>query len=202
MEAQDTFTQPQQPQPAQGQPEPVQVVAQPESEKTLYSWKSPSRVYKKRNREFYSTIAALIILLSVILLFAKEFLLIAVIMSLGFVSYVLASVEPHTVAHTLTNKGVRTHNKLYLWAAVSRYWWEKKWNQETLHLEVPGQFPSNIVMLLGQGDKKSIEGIVSKYSVKDKPAPTWIDNATKWLQEKVPLEAQDAPRKRPRTPKA
>ena len=66
------------------QKEPMPVVAQPEPEQSLYSWKAPARLYKKRSREFYSTVAALVILLSVILMFAKEFLLIGVILALGF----------------------------------------------------------------------------------------------------------------------
>jgi hypothetical protein len=55
------------------QPEPMQVVTQPEPEKELYGWSAPSRPYKKRSREFYSTVAALVILLSVIFMFAKDF---------------------------------------------------------------------------------------------------------------------------------
>jgi predicted DNA-binding transcriptional regulator len=91
--------------------EPIPVVSQPEPEKDLYSWTAPSRPFKKRNREFYTTIATLVILLSVILLFAKEFLLIGVILSFGFVSYVLATVPPGKVSHRLTNKGIRTGEK-------------------------------------------------------------------------------------------
>ena len=168
--------------------EPMPVVAQPEPEKELVTWKAPSRLFKKRNREFYSTVAALVILLSVILLFAKEFLLIAVILSLGFVSYALASVEPDTVTHTFTNKGIRTGERLYLWSTISRYWWEDKWSQKVLNLENPGQFPGKLILILGKGDKKKIDSILTKYTVKDKPLPTPMDKAAKWLQEKVPLE--------------
>lgn len=169
--------------------EPMPVVAQPEPEKELYTWEAPSRLYKKRNREFYSTVAALVILLSVILIFAKEFLLIAVIMALGFVAYALASVEPDLITHTITNKGIRTTNRFFSWGIMSRFWWDEKWNQKTLHLETPGQLPGQLVLLLGKGNGTEIESVVSKYLVKDKPAPTWIDKTSKWLQEKVPLEA-------------
>lgn len=169
---------------------PVPVVTQPEPEKTLYSWTAPSRLYKKRTREFYSTIAALVILLSIILFFAREFLLIAVILAFGFVSYVLASVEPEDIEHTLTNKGIRTHNKLYRFQEISRYWWEEKWQQHLLHVEVPSQFPNKILLLQGSGDKKKVEDIIGKYVIQEKPDPTWLDKSAQWLQEKVPLETQ------------
>jgi hypothetical protein len=165
------------------------VIAQPEPEKDLYTWQAPSRPFKKRNREFYTTILALVILLSIILMFAKEFLLIAVIMAFGFFAYVLASVEPETISHRLTNRGIRTAGKLYHWNSVSRYWWEDKWGQQLLHLELPGQFPGKLLLLQGQGNQKEIEAILKKYSVEDKPDPTWLDKSAAWLQEKVPLES-------------
>lgn len=172
--------------------QPIPVVNQPEPEKNLYTWQAPARLYKKRTREFYSTVAALVILLSIILLFAKELLLIAVIGSFGFVSYVLASVEPESIEHTLTNRGLRTHHKLYRFQEISRYWWEEKWHQHLLHIETPGQFPNKVLLLLGEGDKNKIEDIIGTYVIMDKPEPTWLDRAANWLQEKVPLEAHEA----------
>jgi hypothetical protein len=172
--------------------EPVPVVSQPEPEKTLLTWQAPSRPFKKRNREFYTTVGALVILVSVILLFAKEFLLIGVILSFGFVTYVLATIPPETFTHSFTNKGIRTGGKLYLWYTLGRYWWETKWHQKMLHIEAPGQFPGRLTFLLGQTDKKDLDSILTKYLVHQKPDPTWFDKASKWLQEKVPLETEEA----------
>lgn len=171
-------------------PEPMPVVNQPEPEKELYRWQAPARLYKKRSREFYSTVAILVLLLSLILLFAKEILLIGVILSLGFVAYVLATVVPEKVTHHLSNKGVRTGGKLYPWGWIMQYWWEEKWKQKVLHMRLPGQFPGELILLLGEGDKEEIELVVAKYLVKQKPEATWFDRAAKWLQEKVPLESE------------
>lgn len=169
--------------------EPMRVVQQPEPERELYAWQAPARLFKKRNREFYSTVAAIIFLVSVILLFAKEFLLIAVILALGFVSYMLSSVEPEEVDHRLTNKGVRTSGKLYRWQQLGRFWWEDKWNQQVMHVELPFQFPGELILLLGKGDKEAIEEIASQYLINEKPESTWVERAAQWLQEKVPLES-------------
>lgn len=174
-------------------PEPIPVVSQPEPEKELYTWEAPSRPFKKRNREFYTTVGALVILVSVILLFAKEFLLIGVILSLGFVTYVLATVPPHPLTHRLTNKGIRTTDKLFLWPTMGRYWWESKWRQEMFLVEVPGQFPGRLTLLLGKGDKTTIDKVMDKYLIKQKPPPTWFDKAADWLTKKVPLETDDTP---------
>lgn len=183
---------------AQKSPEPIPVVSQPEPEKELYSWSSPSRPFKKRNREFYATVGALVILVSVILLFAKEFLLIGVILSFGFVTYVLSTVPPQTIKHRLTNKGIRSADKLWLWGTLGRYWWEDRWHQPQLLIEAPNLFPGRLTLLLGSGDKKTINNLVSKYLVNQKPEPTSFDKASKWLSEKVPLESdEDSPPSNP-----
>ena len=182
--------------PATG-PEPIPVVSQPEPEKDLYSWEAPSRPFKKRSREFYTTVGALVILISVILLFAKEFLLIGVVLSLGFVSYVLATIPPQPITHRFTNKGLRSGSKLYLWPMLGRFWWETKWHQAMLLIETPDQFPGRLILLQGSGDRQTIEGIVKKYLVNQKPDPTPFDKAAKWLTDKVPLESDDEPKSPP-----
>ena len=170
--------------------EPQPVVAQPIPERVLYTWTAPSRIFKRRSREFYTTVGALVLLLSIILFFAKEFLLIGVILAVGFVSYVLASVPPESVEHIFTNKGVRTGEKLYLWQVLGRFWWVEKWHQTYITIETPGRIPSVLILLVGEGNKDEINSIVRTYLINDKPQPTWIDKAAKWLQEKVPLESE------------
>jgi hypothetical protein len=170
--------------------EPQPVVSQPIPEKVLYTWTAPSRIFKRRSREFYTTVGALVLLLSIILFFAKEFLLIGVILAVGFVSYVLASVPPESIEHILTNKGIRTGGKLHLWVTLGRFWWTEKWGQTFATVEYPGNIPSVLILLVGKGDKEEINSIIRTYLINDKPQPTWIDNAAKWLQEKVPLESE------------
>ena len=115
------------------------------------------------------------------------------IVSFGFVTYVLASIKPEKVTHLLTNKGIRTGEKLFFWPTMNRYWWEEKWHQKLLHAQTPDQFPGSVILLLGDGDENQIEEVIGRYLVKEKPTPTWIDNASKWLQEKVPLESEPKP---------
>lgn len=172
------------------EPEPQPVVQQPVPEKDLYTWNAPSRLFKHRSREFYTTIAALVFLLSIILFFAKEFLLIGVIMAIGFVSYVLASVPPESITHTLTNKGIRSFDKLFPWETLGRYWWQDKWKQTYANIEAPGRIPGIVILLVGEGDKEKIDKILKTYLINQKPDPTWFDNASKWLSEKIPLESE------------
>lgn len=174
----------------ESEPDPQPVVAQPVPEKTLLTWKAPARIFKHRSREFYTTVGALVLLLSIILVFAKEFLLIGVILAMGFVSYVLASIPPEQITQIITNKGIRTGEKLYPWETLGRYWWQEKWHQTYVNIESPGRIPSTLILLVGEGNKEDIDRVVKTYLIMEKPSPTWFDNAAKWLQEKVPLESE------------
>lgn len=176
--------------PEEKRAEPQPGIQQPVPEKDLYRWQAPNRLFKRRSREFYSTVAALVFLLSLILFFAKEFLLIGVILAIGFVSYVLASVPPEEVTHSLTNKGIRTSDKLFLWETLGRFWWQDKWKQTYVNIESPGRIPSLVILLVGKGVKEEIDTVLKTYLINQKPEPTWFDNAAKWLAEKVPLESE------------
>lgn len=166
-------------------------VKQPEPETTLLKWQAPSRLFKRRDREYFTTIGVLVILLSVILVFAKEFLLVGVVMALAFVAYALASVPPEIVEHTISNKGMRTGGKLYEWEQFGRFWFEEKWKQRMVVVEHLNGFPGQLTLLLSDElTNDRIEDIIGRYLINEKPLPTVLDKAANWLQEKVPLESE------------
>lgn len=156
--------------------------------KTLLSWKSPARPFKKRNREYFTTIGAIVFLLAVILLFLKEWLLIAVIIALMFVAYVLASIPPEEVEHKITTRGIVTGNRTYVWDDLSKFWFSQRWKQTILNVETKLRFPGQLLLLLGDTNKDKVKEILGKYLSFEQPETTWMDNAAEWLAKKVPLE--------------
>lgn len=169
-------------------PSPVTVVQEPL--KDLLVWKAAERPFKQRDREWYTTIVAIIFLLVVILLFLKEWLLIGVIISIGFLSYVLSSVPPQESENKITTRGVITGGKRFDWAFLGRFWFSQKWGNEILNIETRLNFPRRLMLLLGSTNKDQVKKIVEKYLIFEKPEKTFIDKASLWLQEKVPLEAE------------
>lgn len=161
-----------------------------QEEKRLMVWKAPARPFKERNKEYYTTIGAIVILLSIILLFAREFLLVAVIISFAFVSYVLASVKPEEVEHEITTRGIRTGGKFFRWSALGRFWFSSKFGQKMLHIETGMAFPGLLLMLIHTQDEDRIKEMLKKYLLNETPEPTFLDNASSWLSKKVPLESE------------
>lgn len=158
--------------------------------KSLLKWQSPIRPFKKRDREYYTTIAAIVFLCAVILFFLKEWLLIAVMVSLMFVAYVLATVPPENVSHEINTRGIVTGGKAYKWEDLEFFWFSKKWKDTILHIDTRLNYPARLAMLLGVQKQKDVKRLLEKYIELEAPEETLIDRSAKWLSEKVPLEKE------------
>lgn len=159
-------------------------------EKVWLEWTAPSRPYKKRDREFYTTVAIIVFLVSLILFFAGQFLFIAVVVSVAFVTYVLATVPPDHVHNALTTFGIHTGENLFYWEELGRFWFTTQYGSRMLHVETARAFPGVLVLLLENMSEDEVKRVMIKYTTFEKPKDTWLDNAAKWLQEKFPLEKE------------
>lgn len=159
----------------------------PIPEKVLLEWTSPSRPFKKRKRQFFSNVAIIVLLVCLILFFAGQVLPIAVVISVAFLVYVLYTIPPGESKHTITNYGIYTDESAYPWDEMGRYWFDSKFDQQLLLIEI-AQFPGRITILTGKIEKKQIEKILDQVLVQAKPPDTQFDKWAQWLQDKIPLE--------------
>jgi hypothetical protein len=162
-------------------------VPKPRPKKTIVTWIAPSRPFKKRDRQYYTTVAAIVFLVSLILFFAGQFLPIAVVISIGFLAYVLSSVPPHEVKIEINTYGIEIEELPYYWEEMGRFWLEQKYGQEILTIEVV-RFPGRIILMFKEDKKEELRKILSEVLLEEKPIDTFYDKAGKWLQDKIPLE--------------
>jgi len=153
----------------------------------LLSWTSPSWLFKKRDKEYFTNIGAIVFLLIVILVFAREFLLIAAVVSVVFLIYVLSTVPPENIEHHITNLGIESASHYYRWDELTEFWFEEQWGQKML--EIKPNVGTRIIILLGSMDPKKIRELLTEYiPFREVPEKSVIDNAAAWLREKIPLE--------------
>lgn len=156
--------------------------------KTLFVWSAPNRLFKKREREYFTTVGTIAFLLAVILIFFKEWLLIAVIIALSFMVYILGTIQPEKVKHKITTRGVGTDGKTYHWQMLGRFWFGERLGQKILYIETKLPFPRRLMMLLGEANQKELKQFLDDYLLFEKPEKAWMDKAGDWLSDKVPLE--------------
>ncbi|MEO8582073.1 MAG: hypothetical protein ABI425_05895 [Patescibacteria group bacterium] len=165
-------------------------VQKPDPEELLFTWSAPNRPFKKRNKEFFTTVFLIMFLVSLILFFANQFLPIAVVLALGFLTYVLASVPPEMIENKITSYGVHTGQNMANWFEMGRYWFTTKYKMYILHIETT-RFPYRMILLFDATQKAEIEKYMDHYLIKETPAPTAFDKAADWIQEKIPLDREE-----------
>lgn len=156
---------------------------------TVYKWISPSRPFRQRSREVFTTLGAMIVLISLILLFAKEIMLIAVIVSAFFVFYALNTTPPGDVEHKVMTNGIESVGHFYSFGELRDFWFEERYGHKVLYVNTKAKFPGRLVMLMnGENEDKLKEMLLKNLTYREKAEKTWIDNASEWLSKKVPLE--------------
>jgi hypothetical protein len=162
---------------------------QAKPEKVVLEWKAPNRPFKKRKRKYYTTIGMIVMLIGLILFFANQFVLIAVLLSVTFLAYVLSSIPPETVINQFTTYGIRSDKELYYWEELGRFWYKTKYGQRVLYIQIP-RFPFRLTILMGDQDEKQITDLLSQLLIQEEPLPSQFDKAAAWLQEKIPLDTE------------
>jgi|SRR3989344_84062 len=157
--------------------------------RTLLEWEAFARPFRKKDRSYYTTIAIIVILLCLILLLAREFLLIATILSLAFVSYVLAFVPPHKIKYRISTQGITIGDDFYFWHYLDSFWFKEKENHKVVHIETVFRFPAQIMLVLEEVEEEKIKNILSRFlPFYEKPHKTWMEKWTEGLQKHFPLE--------------
>lgn len=160
---------------------------QPQPEVTLFEWQAPNRPFKKRKKNYYMTIAAIVFLIALILFFAGQFLPIAVVFAVAFLFYVLSAVPAETITNRITTYGIWADKSLFYWQEMGRFWYADKYGQRLLHVEI-GRFPNRLTLLLGDQKEADLTGLLSQLLLQETPPPTAFDKAAAWLEKKIPLD--------------
>jgi hypothetical protein len=161
----------------------------PQPEEILLEWTAPNRPFKKRNRQYYFTIAAITVLISLILFFANQFLPIAVVVAVAFLAYVLSAVPPETIRNRISSHGIYNDQQAFSWDELGRFWFTTKFDQRLLHVET-ARFPNQLTLLLADQKEEDVVELLSQVLVQERPAQTSFEKAATWLQDKIPLDTE------------
>ena len=165
-------------------------MSRPMPEEVVFEWSAPERPFKKHNRQFFTTIWMIALLLSLIFFFAGQLPLIGVVLAVVFMIYMLFTIPPGSITHKITTYGFRVEGKLYYWEEMGRFWFTKKYSQSLLHIEV-GRFPFHLTTLLSEElPEESMRLIMSEILLEETPEPTSYEKMASWLHKKIPIDIE------------
>jgi len=157
-------------------------------EKVLFEWTAVERAFQRRNRDFWITAVAILVLVGVILIFIKEFFLIIALGSILFLYYVMSTVEPANIKNKLTNRRVYFGEARYEWIDLRRFWFKKSLSSQMLAIETNLRFPRQIALVIKSEDQEKIKEIVIKRIPLLEESPTFVDRLAKKMATMLPLE--------------
>lgn len=158
-----------------------------EKEEILYSWEAPVRPFKKRNREFFTTVLTVAGLVGLILFFIDGIFPLLVIGALVFLVYVFSTIAPENVIHQITNRGIIFGGSRTYWDEVVRFWFTSRFGSELLVFDTT-KVMSRVEMVINPEEREKIQKILEDYVPFEEAAPNFMDKAATWLSKRVPLE--------------
>ncbi len=157
--------------------------------KTLLEWEASSRPFRPKDRSYYTTVAILVFLLGLIAFFAQEFLLIGVLLSLGFVAYVLAYVAPGNVKYRISTQGVIIGDQFHFWHELDSFWFKEKDGHKVLFVQTLMGFPGQLMLVLGEVGEEEVKKQVARFlPYHEIPRTSFMDRWAERLQKNFPLE--------------
>ncbi len=160
-------------------------------EKVWFEWEAAERSFKTRDKDFWITVIAILVLTAVILMFIKEFFLIIALISVLFLYYVLSTVPPRNIKNKITNRAVYFGELRYEWELLLRFWFKSSLNSELLQFETNLRFPRQISLVIDPKDKEKIKTLIVKRIPMLESSPTFVDKVSKWFADRLPLENKE-----------
>lgn len=165
-----------------------------ENPQVVFSWKAPLRPYKKRSAlilRFYLTVA---FLLSSIVFFFGDKILLVPIWALVFIFYVLTITPPPDVENKITTFGVEAAGVTLRWEALSHFYFGKRFGFYTLTIvsQSPYFYHLYLVVPTEEMRKKLITVLSTHLLYQETPQKTITDKMLGWVSSLVPDEEEES----------
>jgi hypothetical protein len=156
--------------------------------KILLEWTAVSRPFRKKDFAYYRTAAILIILISLICILAGQILLVAVVLSFGFLVYSLKFISPEDVHYRITTQGITIGDHPYLWEDLQSFWFSAKEGHKILNVLTHFHLPALLIIVLPPNvDEEDVKDLCSRFITYHEIAPkNTFDKWTDTLQRIFP----------------
>jgi hypothetical protein len=157
--------------------------------RTLISWTSPGRPFKRRTKQFYLTALLLMFFVEIILFLFSQYLLMLVVLSLVFVSFALESIPPKDFHYRISSEGVKIEDHFFLWQELYDFYFRKVNGVSVLHIRTNAFLPGELTLTLRDVDKEHIKQVLLPYlPFREYVKPTFMEKSGDWLSKNFPLE--------------
>lgn len=161
-----------------------------ENPQIKFSWRAPLRPYKKQSSLILRFYLAVAFLLSLIVFFFGDKILIIPIWALVFIFYVLTITPPPNVENKITTFGIDAAGVTLRWEMLSHFYFGKRFGFHTLTVvsQSPYFYHLYLVVPTEEIKKKLISILSSHLLFQETPQKTITDKMLDWVSILVPDE--------------
>jgi len=161
-----------------------------ENPQIIFSWRSPLRPYKKRSSVILRFYLAVALLLSAIMFFFGDKILLIPIWALVFLFYVLTITPPPNVDNKITTFGIDASGITLRWEALSHFYFGKRFGFYTLTVVSQAPYYYHIYLVVPNEEiKNKLINILSNHLIyQEGPQKNFTDKAVDWLSNLIPDE--------------
>ena len=94
--------------------------------KTILAWTAPGRPFSKKSKQYYATSLLIMLLIEIILFLFSQYILMAVVLSLVFLAFALASVPPRDFHYRISSEGITVEDRFFLWQELYDFYFRRK----------------------------------------------------------------------------
>jgi len=158
----------------------------------VFSWKAPLRAYKKRGKLVLRFFLAVALLLSLIVFFFGDKILLIPIWALLFLFYVLTITPPPEVENKITRFGIETAGITLRWEVLSHFYFRKRFGFHILTIVSHAPYFYHAYLVVPNDNiKNSLITILSEHLIyQEKPQRSFTDKAVDWLSNLIPDEGE------------
>ncbi len=163
----------------------------------VFAWKAPLRPYKKRSHIILRFYIAVALLLSLIIFFFGDKILLIPIWSVLFLFYILTVTPPPEVENKITKFGIEAAGVTLRWEILSHFYFGARFGFTTLTAVGRAPYFYHLYLVVPTQEMKShLIKLLSEHLVfQENPHKSITDKMVDWLSQLIPEdEPSEAPR--------
>lgn len=160
----------------------------------LFAWKAPLRPYKKKGKNVLRFYLALALLLSLIIFFFGDKILLIPIWAVLFLFYTLTVTPSPEVENKITKFGIETAGITLRWEALSHFYFTRRLDFVMLTIVSHGPYYLHSYLIIpDQEIKNKVMMFLSEHLIyQDKPNKTITDKMAEWLAHLLPDDEEES----------
>jgi len=162
----------------------------------VFAWKAPLRPYKKRSRIILRFYLSVTLLLSLIIFFFGDKILLIPIWSVLFLFYILTVTPPPEVENKITKFGIEAAGVTLRWEVLSHFYFGSRFGFTTLTVVGRAPYFYHLYLVVPNPEtKQNLIRLLSEHLVyQEAPHKNITDKMVDWLSSLIPEDVDEVHR--------